>query len=111
MGLAPFRGSRVFLLLNLIARCRRPVGLLEWPRWPSPIGQKVRSCFMQHRPYPMASPIDMVAMGGHLHRWDWDSSRSALAISRGSCGAALYMPSSGPRFPDMLLSPSAFASR
>src|SRR5919198_3523172 len=52
----------------------------------------------------MASLLDVVAVGRHLHRWDWDSGRSALAISRGSRGAAPYTSSSGPRFPGMLLS-------
>ena len=111
MGLAPFRRSRVFLQLNFIARRRRPIGLLEWPRWPSPIGQEVRLRFVNTGRIRWRRQTDVVATGGRLHRRDWDSSRSALAISRGSCGAAPYTSSSGPRVPGMLVSLLAFAAR
>jgi len=42
---------------------------------------------------------------------NWDLGSVALTISRGSCGARSYTPSGLLRFSDMLLFPSAFASR
>ncbi len=60
----------------------------------------------------LAVPLLSVVWGGvHGTAGYWGSSSSAFTISRGSSKATSYTLSDVPRFTDMLLSPSAFASR
>src|SRR5687767_14351241 len=45
VGLAPRRRSRFPTVLDVLACRRCAVRVLEWPRWPSPVGLKVGAAY------------------------------------------------------------------
>src|SRR5215210_7190515 len=62
VGLAPRRRSRFPDALDVAARRRRPVRLLEWARSPPPIRRKIRAT-CGAAPYP-DGPAPSVVVGG-----------------------------------------------
>jgi hypothetical protein len=82
------------------------------PHWSVPSARKVGNVSWEGVPRAGQRFQTIAAGSGIAPHGDWTSSSLALAIGHGSCGALPSVSSSAVlRFPSMLFSPLAFASR
>ncbi len=110
VGLAPRRPSRFPSIIDVRARRRCPVRPLECGHSAPPARRRVHEPATLTR-YPGGPASGALRGMGACIAGDWGSGNPAFTISRGSREPRSYAPSGRSRFPTMLLSPSAFASR
>ena len=110
LGLAPGRPSRLPSAIDVRARRRCPVRPLERGRSSPPTRRRVRASAVSAR-YPGGPASDALRGMCASIAGDWGSRSLPFTIARGPREPRPYAPSGRSRFPTMLLSPSAFASR
>jgi hypothetical protein len=105
-------GDPMFTLLHALAWFRRPVRLLECPRWASLLRPGGLQRAPRHHAAEAGAGFRCISGGCRVSpSGDWGSGNQAFAMPRGSPDTPFLAPGHGHRFPGMLFSPLPFQAQ